>query len=267
MDLDHRHLLLSLVLVAACGASDPASDPDAPVIASFATNVQPLYENGMVMFSATVTDPQGPTDIVSGRLAAGATTSYGTFVAQSAGTYTLALDWATIQAAQSINGDASGEDREFRAEFVDAEGHMSSDMLTLTLACKTTQTKEAPCDGVCTGIEIDRFNCGGCNLACPNAPSDPLSPLSFCRDSLCQEVRLMFSERISCDAACASKGGKCDHDGVCPGNQCDLDEQSYATYSGGISAPLAGCSAVPAATNTGQPFVSLGCNCKDVPAS
>ena len=270
MSAKHRVGLLLVVIAGACSGNGPETDPDAPVIASFTSSVEPLFENGTVMFLATVTDPQGPSDILSGTLKSQSSASYGTFQARSPGEYVLAVDWATIQGVMSITGDANGEAREFIAEFVDMAGHKSTEPLTLTLACRATGIEEAPCDGTCTPIDSDRFNCGGCNLACPGAADHPAdSGLSFCRNALCQEVRLTFNERISCEAACASRGGKCDHDNQCPGQACDPYEQSFAMYGDdGLDYPLAGCNAVPAATNAnGQPFVSLGCNCKDLPAT
>lgn len=255
-----------IAVICACGGSEESVDPNAPTIASFTTSAEPLLENGSVTFTAVVTDPQGPTDIASGTLRSLSVASYGTFVATSAGTYSLAVDWAAIQRVQSIDGDASGEQRDFIAEFVDLAGHKTTESLTLTLACKPSSVAQAPCGGVCRVVENDANNCGGCNRVCPGATSNPLSPVSFCRAALCQEVRLTFPERISCEQACRSRGGTCDHDNVCPGSRCDLDEQSYASYSGGIQAPLGGCSAVPPAMNGSSTFQSLGCNCKDLPA-
>jgi hypothetical protein len=256
-----------LVLAASCGG-DPATDPDAPAIAAFTSSVSTLYESGMVTFSATVTDPQGPSDIVGGTLTDGGTVSYGMFAQASPGTYSLAIDWATFQDVQPINGDVDGESREVTAKFVDLAGHAGTATLTVTLACRSSGAKEAPCDGVCTPVETDPFNCGGRNLECPGASPDPLSPYSYCRAALCQEVHLMFPDRTSCEAACAARGGKCDHDNLmCPGAVCDLEEQSYATYSGGIRVPLSGCAAVPAPTANGGNFEQLGCNCKDLPGT
>lgn len=266
--------LLLAALAGACSSSEStgprggagaAKDPFSPRVASFTKSGDRLTPTLSVTFEATISDPQGIDDIVSVKLLDVDGTSYGSFDALSEGTYAFTLDWRRAHEVQAISGTQAGVERTFQLEVIDRDDHHTFNRIDLNLTCDTTS--EGPCNGVCIDMLQDDFNCGGCDLACSGASTNPNSPLSYCREALCHEVYESFDARTSCTAACASLGGTCDHDGVCPGEVCDLEEQSWAEYGNmSLRVPLSGCDAIPEATVSGESFSSLHCNCDDLPA-
>lgn len=267
--------LLLLTLIGACSVQEPSPPdlkfPEVPQILSFQADRSTLYkpDAGGVVFTVLATDPQGLEDLLSAALTDEAGGNYGLLQAAGPGKYTQRVDWAQIQAARSINGDTNGEARVFVAEIFDHAGNRSRSTLTVRLACRPGAGIEqmAPCGGECKDIGQNSLHCGGCGVACYGALSEyPGGGTSVCWNRVCEEVRIVTTERTNCDSACAARGGTCDHDDQCPGQICDLDERSYAEYDGGFGVPLAGCAAVPPESQMGRRFVKLGCNCRGVRA-
>lgn len=164
-------------------------------------------------FSATVTDPQGLTNITGGVLRDPESgESYGDFEG-SGGVYTITLDWDAINDLRDIDAPAGGGLRIFEAVFTDMSGNMATRQVSATFACGGSQVTCEP--GVCVSLSTVTA-CGSCENDCTDVEvtTDDLfvdatgcqaaDPQPYCTITLTENVRQ------SCDAACSARGVSCD---------------------------------------------------------
>jgi len=145
-------------------AETTSSVDGAPFFISFSTNVGQITEGESVVFTAIVSDPDGFGDIAGGTLfTEDGAFSYGPFVsAGQEGTYSITVSWAEVDQVASIEFDNFEQDRVFRAEFFDKEGHKVTKDTMITLHC----AGGGACDGSCKDLQNDGSNCGVCGMFC-----------------------------------------------------------------------------------------------------
>ena len=155
-----------------CGGS-------APIILNLGTNLSSIDRYDQLVISAVVTDPDGIDDLIGGVLADSESGSnYGAFVSTAQeGSYTLTLNWDSIQTTRPIYSPEGGGPRMFKAEFYDQAGHKTSQNVEVSLICNTN-TSFAVCNGQCADLNNDKNHCG----ACDNPVTDPLDRYAYCAD-------------------------------------------------------------------------------------
>jgi hypothetical protein len=183
---------------------DTAPPETDPSFLSFSSDVDTVTEDGVVYFTAVLTDPQGTGDIVGGTLTAPGGSEYGTFTDASGGRYTMNVTWAQFHTMNSIDFDEAGEDREVVAHFTDTTGTEVTASLTIHLYCDAG----VACSGSCVDLDTDAANCGTCGNVCGGE----------CQSGGCYEDECvpLTSSLTTCDQACASVGATCGGD-VCSG--------------------------------------------------
>lgn len=153
------------------GSDDDSGDPTpttgspggGPVITDLVANAPTLAQNGAVILSATVLDPDGLDTIVGGELTTpDGSKSYGAFVRVSNGGYQIALTWTMVGETETIEFMAPEQVRVFRAEFVDDAGNIAERTLELRLSC----VSGAACASKCVVLDDDHEHCGVCGNAC-----------------------------------------------------------------------------------------------------
>ena len=194
------------------GSTTTSSD-GAPFFLSFSTNVGTITDGESVVFTATVSDPDGLDDIAGGTLFTGdGAFSYGPFVAAGQeGTYSITISWGDIDQVETIEFENYDLDRTFRAEFFDAKGKSASRDTKITLNCPGG----GACGGACKDFQVDADNCGSCGKACGGG----------CESGACGPI---FGECINMDNVFASCSEYCQ--GV--GEQCVESGCNGLTYSG-----------------------------------
>jgi len=190
------------------GSTTTSSD-GAPFFLSFSTNVGTITDGESVVFTATVSDPDGLGDIAGGTLFTGdGAFSYGPFVAAGQeGTYSITISWGDIDQVETIDFEDVSVERIFRAEFFDTKGASVSRDTTVTLSCPGG----GACGGACKEFQIDSENCGACGKVCEGG----------CEGAMCLAV---LGECIginsgfpSCADYCQGQGGQCVESG-CDGS-------------------------------------------------
>lgn len=148
-------------------AGPVASDPAAPRFLSFGTNVTSLTEDESVIFTAVLTDPDGIDDLIGGSLTSpDGQVQYGAFATSGQeGSYTITLSWEAMHQAQDITF-ATGEPRQFRAEFFDVAGHAVTRMVTIGLTCDGQYACGGACRDMCYVSVEQRATCAA---ACEEA--------------------------------------------------------------------------------------------------
>jgi len=118
--------------------STTTSADGAPFFLSFSTNVGMIAEGESVVFTATVSDPDGLDDIAGGTLFTGnGVFSYGPLVAAGQeGTYSTSVSWDAIDQVEAIEFEGGSTNRTFRAEFFDTKGNSTSKDTSITLYCE-----------------------------------------------------------------------------------------------------------------------------------
>lgn len=111
------------------------NDARAPLITDLSANVTTLHPRGALVFTATVTDPDGLEDIASGTLTTPGKAEYGVFAPIAPGQYEIRLTWDEIQLVSPIHTETGGSLRVFMAAFADEAGHPAVGQLSITLAC------------------------------------------------------------------------------------------------------------------------------------
>jgi len=136
----------------------------APFFLSFSTNVGAITEGESVVFTATLSDPDGLDDIAGGTLFTGnGAFAYGPFVAAGQeGTYSITVSWEAIDQVEVIEFEANDMGRVFRAEFFDTKGNGTSQDATILLVCEGG----GACGGACRDFQSDSENCGACEKVC-----------------------------------------------------------------------------------------------------
>jgi len=196
------------------GSTTTSSD-GAPFFLSFSTNVGTITDGESVVFTATVSDPDGLDDIAGGTLFTGdGAFSYGPFVAAGQeGTYSISVSWDAIDQVEVIEFESVDMARTFSAKFFDTKGNSASEDTKITLNCPGG----GACDGTCKDFQVDAKNCGACGKACEggcdNAECAPL--LGECIG--------MASGFASCAEYCQGEGEQCVESGC--------DDRTYSGYS------------------------------------
>lgn len=181
------------------------SQDGGPIVVDFGTNVKKITEGESVIFTATLTDPDGPDDIQGGSLkSADESVTYGAFSDLGNGTYELTLAWASID--QAIGIEFQGSDTvDFKAVFYDNQGKKGFATTSIDLTCGDTYAILA-CDGHCVHADEDTDHCGTCGNAC----SDGVQ----CRYGTCDQT---FGECLltadtpyaTCAEYCLAQGEEC----------------------------------------------------------
>jgi hypothetical protein len=141
---------------------------------SFSSNRTTLGPSDTATLSAVVTDPDGVGDLLGGVLLDPTTdTTYGTFTATGAGTFSIDVDWGVLGAVRAVDF-ATSTTRVVRGRFFDQGGLAAFADVTLSLACSDGSAAcdgrcgRARCDGTCRNEAdfVDDDNCGGCGVRC-----------------------------------------------------------------------------------------------------
>jgi len=195
--------------------STTTSADGAPFFLSFSTNVGKITDGESVVFTATVSDPDGLGDIAGGTLFTGnGEFSYGPFVAAGQeGTYSITISWGDINQVEMIDFENGEMERTFRAKFFDAKGNSTSKDTKITLSCPGG----GACDGTCKDFQADAENCGSCGKSCEGG----------CDNAMCSPVLgeciNMSKGFASCSEYCQAEGEQC-VEGGCEG-------RTYKGYS------------------------------------
>jgi hypothetical protein len=237
--------------------------------------VATLYEDGTLVFSAVVTDPDGIGDLIGGDLADGDGGVYGAFAtAAGEGAYSLSLSWSQINAVRAINAEVSGSLRTFSATFFDQAGHSVIGDVAVTLDCE--QDSHAVCDGTCRDISQDYTNCGACGHLCSEweGAASALMDGTYddryianvaCEGSTCVAWVYFAQDRASCSENCAAVASACYPDWDWGMRQA-AGNVSY-NASGSYYDTYPGCDTIPAATVDYQSvtynFSEMSCGCAE----
>jgi hypothetical protein len=210
----------------AASLPDASRDPDGPEILDFSRAPERITEDGQVVLTVTITDPQGFDDIGGGRVLDEAGDSYGVFTG-SGGTYSATLTWQQINNVSPINFEQA-QQRVFIAEFFDSDNNRTKQPFSLELHCDG----QSACDGTCAETRCtdacDTFNCepGTCVAsyrlntedhcgACGNVCTEG----NTCIDGDCACGR----ETTRCGDACVDLSTNSEHcgqcDNMCPSGQ------------------------------------------------
>jgi hypothetical protein len=154
----------------ACPATDPKCDPpseDRPRILTLSSNVMTLDNEGMLVITSVVTDPDGVDDLIGGALVDPDTNAtYGAFATSAAeGAYEIRLGWGQLNDVRPIDAPVTGVSRVFVAQFYDVAGHVAEQELTVKLRCSLDDM--GVCDGDCIDLATDPENCGACDSVVP----------------------------------------------------------------------------------------------------
>ncbi|MBX7079533.1 MAG: hypothetical protein K1X88_10130 [Nannocystaceae bacterium] len=189
---------------APAGSSSGATEPDAPVLRSLATDVDAITEGEQVHVTALVDDPQGTEDLIGGTLESDDGTTFGPFVATAPGSFTFALGWDALDAVAPIELP-QGRDatRTVRARFVDAAGHEVVGEIPLSLHCGAL----AACDGHCLDTLENSDDCGGCGIVCEPPPGEG-AELDACVAGSCA-TRVCGPIDVTCTEVCGAQGMAC----------------------------------------------------------
>ncbi len=142
-----------------------------PNILSLNANTTTLNAGSILVVTAVVTDPNGIDDLIGGQLEASTGGSYGAFsTAAAEGSYTITLTWDALNTVRSIDAPVTGTPLDFKAVFYDVAGARTERTLRVTVRCDATNT-QGVCDGECTDLRNDGWNCGACNKQCQDEPS------------------------------------------------------------------------------------------------
>jgi hypothetical protein len=182
----------------------------APMILLLAADGPEITENGDLVFTAQVTDPDGLDDLVGGLLkTADGLGVYGPFAQISEGTFQIYVTWDAIHGVQPIEF-TEATPRTFLAEFLDADSLTATSTVDVVLTCGD----DGACDGVCTPLDDDEDNCGSCDFACEG--------VAACVDGRCVD--------------------ECGNGTIQPGEQCDgANLQGFDCESLGLSGGVLGC--------------------------
>ena len=131
---------------------------------SFSANVAKVTEGQSVVFTATLTDPDGVGDIAGGSLLSeDEAFDFGPFIAAGQeGAYSISVSWDQIHQAGAINFENSEPARQFIAQFVDKGGNRVTANKSIALTC----TGGSACEAVCRDLNSDADNCGACGRTC-----------------------------------------------------------------------------------------------------
>jgi hypothetical protein len=147
------------------GGTTSGSESGGPVIVDFGSNVKSITEGESVVFTATITDPDGPDDIQGGSLkSADESLTYGAFLDLGNGTYELTLAWSAIDQAIGIEF-IDTQTVDVKAVFFDNGGKKGFATASISLNCGSDYAVIA-CDGHCVPADVDEDNCGTCGNVC-----------------------------------------------------------------------------------------------------
>ena len=217
---------VSLLLMLACGGGGNSGDdadggvvPGGPAVTALIANMESLSDGQSVTFTATVSDPDGITDVELGRLEdPSGTVHYGDFASSGGAEYTASLDWTTIHQKLAIEFDEP-IDRTFRAEFTDAAGHVGWRDVSIRLTCGDASA----CAGRCTDTRSSAENCGMCNRVCPIVAGIGGCKAGACEPTLSECAATPIG--ITCDDICGGMSRTC-VTGACGSTAIDYGVQS-----------------------------------------
>ena len=181
---------------------------DAPTIVQFSSNRTTLTEDGTLVLSAIVTDPQGVDDVIGGTLESPTGALYASFATSaSEGSYGANLDWNSIHQVDTIEFRVSKE-IVLVAKFFDQAANATSRTLTIRLECSDAEM--SACDASCIDLQNSLDHCGACQRGCSEDGS--------CTGGEC---------RCSSDEACLT-GTICRNEICVPGCRNDMECETNA---------------------------------------
>lgn len=189
--------------------------PGGPKIVSFATNSSSITEGENVLFTASVTHPDGEESISGGNLnTPDGLVTYGPFTSVGGGNYSVEIRWNQIHDVSPIVFEDQ-EIRTFQAHFHDLEGRSATRTVDLTLTCDGN----VACDATCVDLRIDVINCGGCGNNCSIRDGIGGCESGACLPTLseCFDV----SDFSTCEDYCSSIGESC-AESSCGGRTLDI---------------------------------------------
>ena len=197
-----------------CGTCTPGScengacvevSEDAPVIVQFTSNQVDLDQNGTLLLSAIVTDPQGVDDVIGGTLESPNGALYASFATSaSEGAYSATLTWPVIHQVEPLSFEESRE-LILIAKFFDQAANAVTAEIRVTLRC--ADSDEDACDAQCFNRQTDASHCGACDRMCADGGSCQGGECQCAEDEDCQPATL-------CRAGICVPGCRADHD--CP---------------------------------------------------
>lgn len=197
------------------GAGQCQSAPNgSPVVNPLTVNPTTITPTASGLFSATVTDPNGLSDITGGILrdpSNGAT--YGSFTGGTGGNYSVSMTWNQINTVRTIDAATGSTSRVFEAVFSDAGGNQGTRQVTATLSCGVNSATCTP--GTCSAL-TSLTRCGSCTNNCNDAnftSNDLVVNATACvvdTGSAHCTFNLGQLNRASCTAACSARGLTCD---------------------------------------------------------
>jgi hypothetical protein len=177
----------------------------APNILSLNANTTTLNAGSNLVVTAVVTDPNGIDDLIGGQLEASTGGSYGAFSTSAAeGSYTITLTWDALNTVRPINAAAAGTALDFKAVFYDVAGLRSERSLRVTVRCDASSGRGL-CEGECTDLAGDKYNCGSCNKWCQDETSFQSLSAAIsedCFQSTCTIAFYVDNSRVAAGATC-----------------------------------------------------------------
>jgi hypothetical protein len=220
-----KHYVFAVMVVCGCGGSEGGNgdagggtEPGGPEIVSLGVNRASLTGGGSIVFTATVTDPDGLADIAGGVFTTtDGSITVGAFQADLPGTYSFELTWSEVNEIEVIEFEAEAT-RRFRVTFRDNSNKTGWQDVDVKLSCEGMTA----CDGQCVDTQSNDDHCGRCHRACEVQPPDRgYCEAGDCRPNLSECV--WWSDYPDCNAVCAAAGETCSGSPYC---------ETQHTYSG-----------------------------------
>jgi hypothetical protein len=163
-------------------------------------NPSTLTEGAQIVFSATVTDPDGTDDILAGQLTShSGSVFHGAFTQISGGSFTYSSSWTQFHGVHPIEFEGQ-ETWTFTATFQDVAGHEGTRGVEVVLSCGGSDA----CGGGCGfDLQTDNDNCGACGVPCDQV----------CSGGQCSGPEWVYAADFplsaSCDVVCSSQAAQC----------------------------------------------------------
>jgi hypothetical protein len=210
------------------GSGSTTGQPAGPMIENFQASVTSITEGDSVTFTATIVDPDGPSDVVSATMTSTDTMAvFGELTSDGDEVFSLTLSWEDLHAVEPITfyDDVIWS---FTLTATDSTDLSNVAMTTLKLTCSVQDA----CDGVCVDTLTSNEHCGTCGTTC-NVDGG-----GGCADGTCAAALhdCIDNTVTDCEQYCASVGETCVQGG------CDTatyviydDDQTCADYTAAVA--------------------------------
>ena len=199
---------------------------DAPTIVQFSSNRTTLTEDGTLVLSAIVTDPQGVDDVIGGTLESPTGALYASFATSaSEGSYGASLNWNSIHQVDTIEFRVSKE-IVLVAKFFDQAANATSRTLTIRLECSDAEM--SACDASCIDLQNSLDHCGACQRGCSEDGSCTDGECRCSSDETCLAGTICRNE--ICVPGCRNDT-ECETNAFCDDGTCQLGCRDDTTCS------------------------------------